>query len=370
MSRHDADCLGDCMSQDVDLEKLQNFMPFDSLTESHLREIRGQIEVLNHPPAKVVFKRGESGNKAYFLIQGAVDLIDASFQVRNFPADDDENYLALDNYSTHTVNAITTEPSILYAIDREHLDLLMTWTQAAESMLEDADSDESPDWMDALLESEMFSQIPPSKIQSLFVKFSELEVKLGEKVIRQDEPGDTFYVIKQGKAMVTRKQAGKEETLAALSSGSYFGEDALISDTDRNATVTMTSDGVLMCLDKADFKELLQESVIKRVSEDEMREMMDEGDRACVLLDVRLPMEFKHDRKPGAKNIPLTELRREMKNLEKDFIYVVSCDGGGRSELGCYLLTEAGFEAYVLDQPRSKETEDDAATETEAPDQG
>lgn len=358
------------MSQEVDLERLQEFMPFDCLTESHLNEIKGKIEVLNYPPAKVAFKRGDSTARAFFLIKGAVDLTDASFQVRSFPADDDENYLALDNYSTHTVNAITTEPTTFYAIDREHLDLLMTWTQAAESMLEDEDDEETPDWMDALLESELFSQIPPAKIQSLFVKFREKEVELGEKVIEQGEPGDTFYVIKQGKAMVTREQAGKQETVAALSSGSFFGEDALISDTERNATVTMTSDGVLMCLEKDDFKELLQESVIKRVNDDQMREMMDEGDRACVLLDVRLPMEFKHDRKPGAKNIPLTELRRELKNLEKDFIYVVSCDGGGRSELGCYLLSEAGFEAYVLEQqPTGTEHQEDVAEEAETPDQ-
>lgn len=54
---------------------------------------------------------------------------------------------------------------------------------------------------------------------------------------------------------------------------------------------------------------------------------------------------------PGAKNIPLTQLRRKLKNLEKDFAYVVSSDGSGRGQLGCYLLTKAGFEAYVLDQP-------------------
>lgn len=351
------------MSQDLDLEKLQSFMPFDSLTESHLREIQGQIGKLELPPAKVVFKRGQSTREAFFLIQGAVDLTDASFQVRNFPADDDENYLALDNYATHTVNAITTEPSVLYTINREHLDLLMTWTQAAESMLEDEDNDEeSPDWMDALLGSELFGQIPPSKIQALFVKFEAREVELGEKIIQEGEPGDTFYVIKQGKAMVTRQEAGKPKTLAALSSGHFFGEDALISETERNATVTMTSDGVLMCLSKDDFRDLLQESVIRRVSEPEVREMMEDGDRACVLLDVRLPMEFKHDRKPGARNVPLTELRRELRNLEKDFIYVVSCDGGGRSELGCYLLNEAGFEAYVLDKP--------AADEEAPPDEG
>lgn len=342
------------MSQDLDLEKLQEFMPFDCLTESHLREIQGQIEVIELPANKVVFKQGQSSRQALFLMQGAVDLTDKNYEVRHFPADDDENYLALDNYNQHTFNAITTEPTVFYGIERSHLDLLMTWTQAAEAMLDDED-EETSDWMDALLESDLFGQIPPAKIQSLFTKFEEREVELGETIVREGESGDTFYVIKEGKAMVTREESGKRKTLAALTAGNFFGEDALISETERNATVTMTSDGILMCLGKDEFRELLQETVIKRVTNDEMREMMEDGDRACVLLDVRLPMEFKHDRKPGAKNVPLTELRRELKNLEKDFVYVVSCDGGGRSQLGCYLLNEAGFEAYVLDQPQPEQ---------------
>lgn len=353
------------MSQHPDLEKLQEFMPLDCLTESHLREIQGQFEVLELPAQKVVFKLGQIPQKALFLIEGAVDLTDQNYEVHHFPADDDENYLALDNHHQHTCNAITTEPTVLYAIDREHLDLLMTWTQATEAMLNDNEED-SRDWMDALLESGLFSQIPPSKIQSLFTQFDEREVGLGETVIQEGEPGDTFYVVKEGKAMVTRDESGKRKTLAALTSGNFFGEDALISQDERNATVTMTSDGTLMCLGQEQFRNLLQETVIQRVTPEEMREMVEEGDRACVLLDVRLPMEFKHDRKPGAKNVPLNELRGGLKHLEKDFIYVVSCDGGGRSQLGCYLLNEAGFEAYVLDQPQTANQGTEPAPESDA----
>jgi CRP-like cAMP-binding protein len=349
----------------INLERLHDFIPFDCLSESHLRDIAGQIQVLNLAPARVLFKRGEQSQLAYFLISGAVDLIDAAFQVRKFPADDDENYLALDNYAEHTVNAISTEGSVVYAIERDKLDLLMTWTQAAESMLEEDDDSSERDWMDALLTSGLFSQIPPQKIQSLFVKFEEREVKLGERVIREGESGDTFYVIKQGKAMVTRLQGSKQETLAALSTGSLFGEDALISDAPRNATVTMTSDGVLMCLGKDDFRALLQDSVVRHLKEEDVEKMEEEGDRAIVLIDVRLPMEFRHDRTSGARNIPLNELRRQVRSLEKDFLYVLCCDGGRRSELGAYLLTEAGLEAYVLDRPKAQDVAEQPAENTD-----
>lgn len=348
----------------INLDRLRHFIPFDSLSGSHLQEILSRVTVEIVLPGRLVFKRGERDSRAWFLIDGAVDLTDASFQVRHFPADDDENYLALDNYNQHTVNLITTEKTTFYTIDRNHLDLLMTWTQAAESMLDEGEDRHHGDWMDALLESELFSQVPPAKIQSLFVQFEEREVALGDIIVREGEAGDTFYVIKQGKAMVTRSQGGRSETLAALTAGDFFGEDALISDAPRNATVTMTSDGTLMCLGQQDFRDILQQSVIRRVTAEAMNAMNEEGDRACVLLDVRLPMEFKHDRTPGARNLPLTELRRDVRNLEKDFVYVVCCDGGRRSELGAYLLSEAGFDAYVLDRPAPSAESASASTDS------
>ncbi|WP_287963212.1 cyclic nucleotide-binding domain-containing protein [Alcanivorax sp.] len=348
-------------NQTADMSRLENFIPFDCLSESHRNEIQGQISVIKIAPGRLLFKRGQSSDKAYFLIKGSLDLTDASFQVRHFTADDDENYLAIDNYAEHTINAITAEATTLYAIDRNKLDLLMTWTQAAESMLDDEDDANERDWMDALLSSELFSAVPPAMIHSLFVKFQEREVQLGEVIVKEGDHGDTLFVIKQGKAMVTRIKGAKQETLAALSAGRFFGEDALISESPRNATITMTSDGVLMCLGKSDFQAILQDSVIRHLTEDELDTMVLEAEAACILVDVRLPMEFRHDRTPGARNLPLNELRREALNLEKDFFYVV-CGDGRRSELGAYILSEAGLSAYVLD--RGKPT--DAKQQTHA----
>ena len=102
----------------------------DGLSPSHLREIEQQITVHRLPAGRLLFKRGQSGDKAYFRIDGVLDLIDAGFTVRPFAADDDENYLAVDNYPRHTVNAITRDSATLYSIDRDKLDLLMAWTQA------------------------------------------------------------------------------------------------------------------------------------------------------------------------------------------------------------------------------------------------
>lgn len=336
------------MTDTINLERLQHFIPFDGLSSSHMEELRGQIEVLQLPAARPLFKRGESSEQAYFLVEGELDLVDGDFQVTRFNADDDENYLALDNYPQHTISAVTTAPTVIYTLARDKLDLLMTWIQAAESMLGDSKEEGARDWMDSLLSSGLFSQVPPQKIQSLFTRFEEREVQLGDVVIREHEPGEELFVIKRGRAMVIRGEGKRMEVLAPLSAGSFFGEDALISDSPRNASVVMSSDGVLMCLSKESFQQILEQSVIRALSEAELEALQEEQDRSAVLIDVRLASEFKHNRLPGARNIPLSELRKQLRSLEKDFIYGVVCDGGRRSALGAYLLTEAGYDAYVL----------------------
>lgn len=340
-----------------DLDRLKEFTPFDSLSDAHLRDLAPKLQVARLPKGRVLFKRGQPDSKCHFLLTGTVDLADAAFVVRPLQADDPENYLALDNYPEHRVSAITSADCTVVSIDRDHLDLVLTWSQAADGMDESGDEEEAnTDWMEALLNSDLFANIPPANIQQLFARFQERAVHLGDVIVREGDTGDSFYVIKEGRALVTRGSGAAQQTLAALRNGACFGEDALIGDAPRNATITMTTDGVLMALDKANFLKLLKEPVIQQVTEAQFEQMMDEAEEGVVLIDVRLPLEFKHDHLPHARNIPLPELRRELKSLEKVFTYVLTCDGGRRSEVGAYLLNEAGLRALVLKRAPRPET--------------
>lgn len=53
--------------------------------------------------------------------------------------------------------------------------------------------------------------------------------------------------------------------LATLKNGSSFGEEAIVSDNKRNATVTMKTDGELLRLNKKYFVELLKAPLITQV---------------------------------------------------------------------------------------------------------
>lgn len=336
----------------IDIQRLQGFIPFDYLTAACIKDLASQFRAHQLEKGKILFKRSTEDPECHFLITGSIDLADEDFNITKITSDSEDNYLALDNSALiHRTSAITTSDCLIYSIDRAYLDLVTTWSQLSED-IEEQDSEledyESIDWMDALLRSPLFTQIPAANIQKLLVRFKERAVEIGEIIVKENETGNEFYVIKDGRAVVTQGDGHKEKTVAAIQTGDCFGEDALISESERNATVTMASNGSLMVLEKSDFDELLKKPIIKSITIEELHIQMDEGDSGTVLIDVRHPQEFRHDRLKGSDNVPLNHLREKLKTMNPDFHYVVFCDGGQRSQVAAYIMTESGFNAVCL----------------------
>lgn len=75
----------------------------------------------------------------------------------------------------------------------------------------------------------------------------------GDTIVRQGEPGDDFYIIVEGTALVLQRRAEGEEPaeVGRLGPSDYFGEIALLLDRPRAATVV--AKGPLKCvkLDRA-----------------------------------------------------------------------------------------------------------------------
>jgi rhodanese-related sulfurtransferase len=107
----------------------------------------------------------------------------------------------------------------------------------------------------------------------------------------------------------------------------------------------MQADGAVMRLGKEDFKKLLNEPMLDWVTASEAEDIIREGGQ---WLDVRLPSEFENQHLEGALNIPLYFIRLKISMLDKGKKYVVCCDTGRRSSAGAYILSERGFQAYVL----------------------
>jgi rhodanese-related sulfurtransferase len=245
----------------------------------------------------------------------------------------------------------------LLRFDEDMLDIMMTWDQLADPSAKKREAcfepDATLDWrtMSGMfaarsLTQGAFAALPPANIDTLLNRFERIKVKRGCVVISQGDAGDYYYLIEAGRAVVTRDVAGAKVELAELKAGDAFGEEALVAETTRNATVAMKTDGTLLRLKKADFVDLLREPLLQRVSWGEAERRMLAG---ATWIDVRYSAEFQCDGLPEALNLPLNELRQASSGLDPSTEYFVYCQSGRRSSAAAFILSQRGFRAHVVE---------------------
>lgn len=175
-----------------------------------------------------------------------------------------------------------------------------------------------------------------------------LGVEAGAAIITQGEKGEHFFVIESGKAEVWRTDPLTDETacVAQLGPGDTFGEEALLQEGMRNATVKATAPCRLLRLGKADFDAHVRAGLLDEIGAEEAKSLLDAG--AVGLVDCRYEMEHEASRIPGAQLHPLDRIRDTGRRLVADRRYVVYCRSGRRSRAAAFLLRQMGLDAVSL----------------------
>jgi CRP-like cAMP-binding protein len=338
--------------KNIQTEILRTFTPLDSLKRENLSALVNKTKLRTVEGGKVLFRKGDREKLTFYLISGTVQLDDGEGKKRKVQGGTDGAKAPLAPVLPRNCTAITMDKVGFVSIDSELLDVMLTWDQTGayevgdlkSSQDEDADS---ADWMTTLLSSRAFDRIPPGNIQAIFMRMRQAEHQAGDVVIQQGDKGDYFYAITKGSCMVTRETPLNADgiKLAELGVGKTFGEEALISNAPRNATVTMLTDGSVMQLGKDDFNTLMNEPMVNWVDHEVAKKIVAGGGR---WLDVRLPSEFEKYHETDAINIPLYFMRLKLDTLDKKIKYVLCCDTGARSSAGAFILTEKDFNACVL----------------------
>lgn len=339
----------------IDLNRLKNLVPLDSLPEDRLTQVPqiAQVQTLGY--GAPVFQVGDTDNDFIYLQSGAITLSDADRSHQVIFSSDDQSRYPLSNLKPRQYAGHVASPrAVILRIDGTMLERLLAWGEVSDGDSEDqqletfemATVTQDVDWTMALLQTKAFLRLPSHNIEKLFQRFEPVEVKAGDQIIRFGDPGDYFYIIQHGQCEVTRPTASGPVKLAVLKDLDSFGEDALVSDEPRNADVTMLTDGLLLRLAKEDFDKLLKAPLIRRVTLAEAGALVRKD--GALKVDVRTEQEFEHNGIPGAVNIPLFMIRLKAKKLPMDHKYVLYCDTGVRSEAAAFVLANRGFDVYVL----------------------
>lgn len=333
----------------TDKKTLQILVPFNALSPMHFNEVAQKTLVEEVRAGRLIFKEGDRDNQSVYLLEGEITLLAGNETVGAVSAGSDAARHPIAQQQPRQVSARAKSNVVVARVDSSLLDIMLTWDQSSGYEVAEISEDDDDDWMTRILQSQAFLKLPPSNIQRLLMRVESVPVTAGDVIIRQGGDGDYFYIIKTGRCMVTRKPSAnaKEVKLAELADGDAFGEDALVSDAKRNATITMMTDGVLMRLAKKDFVELLKEPLLAKLNYQDAAAKVAKG---AAWLDVRLPGEYENTHIRGSRNIPLSALRLEANGLDPATKYIVCCDTGRRSASAAFVLSQRGFEVFVLDE--------------------
>jgi CRP/FNR family transcriptional regulator, cyclic AMP receptor protein len=90
----------------------------------------------------------------------------------------------------------------------------------------------------------------------LFARFGR-SFEPGEVLFREDDPGDTMFVIQQGQVRITKATRDGVKTLAVLGPGEFFGEMAILNAKPRTATAEALSEVRCLVIDARRFSQMV-----------------------------------------------------------------------------------------------------------------
>ena len=334
---------------------IRAFVPLHRLPRADQDKAVQLAEIRSYSRGQVVYAQGHADDLVYYLLAGTIELVYHGKITRTLSATHKAALRPLDPPGRKRYSVRVVDDAKIVVFRRAMLDRLVGEAESTDEVntdeleVSEIATARSSDWMIRMLQSELFSVLPATNIQRIFARMEQVDLKADTVVMQQGSAGDYYYVIERGYCEVSRSiAAGRGQIhLADLGPGMAFGEEALIANRPRNATVTMLSDGLLMRLGKHDFYELILSQVLHPISYEAARDQIGNGG---VWLDVRYPEDHAAGALLGSENIPVNMLRLQSSRLRKDFQYFVCGDDVDQCTIGAFLLAERGFDVAYLNE--------------------
>jgi CRP/FNR family cyclic AMP-dependent transcriptional regulator len=100
----------------------------------------------------------------------------------------------------------------------------------------------APDYIQQLQQTSLFRDFTRDEIQGCLELLDGENAAAGSCIVRQDEHGDSMYLLVSGRAKVIHHTGDREVELAELKPGEFFGEIALVDHGPRSADVEAITD--------------------------------------------------------------------------------------------------------------------------------
>ena len=136
----------------------------------------------------------------------------------------------------------------------------------------------------------ILENLDEAKLTELALFFATETFQPGREIVRQNDPGDKFYIIARGKVEVwrTEERSGSATRVAVLQDGDYFGEITLITGFPRTATVRTVSVCTCISLERGQFNRMLDRfpELRRQMSDVAVRRLRESSKAAAVGVSV------------------------------------------------------------------------------------
>lgn len=230
----------------------KSFM-FSELDSKDMESILLAMKEVTFEAGKQVIKEGEDGDYLFVIEKGALDCIKkidgADKVVKTCNPGDVFGELALLYNNPRAASVVAKESCICWMLDRETFN----------HIVKDAAVKRRNRYDTFLKSVALISSIGDYERSQIADALKSETFKKGDVIVKQDEPGDKFYIVEEGTLYAMKQVPGEgERRVMDYKVGDYFGELALLKNQPRAASIHVSSDvAKVLSMSRGSFNKML-----------------------------------------------------------------------------------------------------------------
>jgi cyclic nucleotide-binding protein len=104
----------------------------------------------------------------------------------------------------------------------------------------------------------LFHDLQEEDLGAIAAQLDEQVHSRGQKIFEEGETAERFFIIQHGTVAITHREGGRQEQLATLVDGDYFGEESLVVSRLRGTTAEVVEDSSLFSITREQFANLIK----------------------------------------------------------------------------------------------------------------
>ncbi len=233
---------------------------FVVLSEAQLQRLRERVDIRSYKLGEVVFHQGDAGDRMYLVYSGKVRVLRAEdggeVPLNTLYPGEHFGEMALVSGQARNATIRAAADSTLIAVPADAVSDLLTESAELRQYFDEY-VDRLHLWNFIKLVDRFGAHLHREQLRQLIDQFETVRVEAGEKILVQDQPCRSFFLIQSGRVRAERD--GRLDT--TLAPGDSFGAGPLLGDPPGVSrwTITAAEPVKLLALAADDFRRLLDD---------------------------------------------------------------------------------------------------------------